>query len=576
MAAERIRQRRIRWALLTAAVIPLVQSCAAATAPSQQHLTITGVAVLTAGLTTQLTAKAPDGTVVTAGLSWASNATGVATVSAAGIVTGVAPGSAVITANSGQESGTSVVAVQPLGTTVQSVSACQSIYAPGQYVVSTDLSSPGSSTCLSLGNLASVQLDCGGHAVGAIAMTGVNNVTVRNCNVTGLISLTDANAVTVANSTVTNGLIFVVRGTNVNITADTVRPDGPVHVDGVLLSGGMFNRVTGSTLIGGYDGGKANVGADDGVLIASESGDVVDGNTIRDFYDLGVEGIDALVGVTVSNNTFSNLGVAGVGSYWCTNWTNNIIGTNQVSAAPALAFVVFQQGTGCSVGTSSSLAGFSGNQFIGNVVRDEAAGTLGGASGPTTPIGPAIYIIMTGMVSGNILQGNDFGTYPGPNVTPLTGFIDGGGNICGPVDPGISNFTCSGGTAAEGLRRRTGEASTRDARRPGAPFNLAQRPAQPFEGPSVVLLLFRQDVAHAAGGPQSLHPPQRPSRQLWWPVSRCRSMARFWVSTEGYAPAGGWLSRRVYARRGRPSHARSPAKIHDHCSCAAIRAWRCL
>jgi hypothetical protein len=317
--------------------------------------------------------------------------------------------------------------------------------------VSTDLSSPSVSTCLSLGYLASVQLDCAGHAVGAIAMTGVNNVTVRNCNVTGLISLTDANAVTVANSTVTNGLILVVRGTNVNITADTVRPDGPVHVNGVQLRGGMFNRVSGSTLIGGYDGGKANVGADDGVLIASESGDVVDGNTIRDFYDLGVEGIDALVGVTVSNNTFSNLGVAGVGSYWCTNWTNNVIGTNRVSATPVLAFVVFQQGSGCGVGTSSSQAGFSGNQFTGNVVRNETAGTLGGATGPTTPSGPGLYIFMTGMVSGNILQGNDFGTYPGPEVIPLAGFIDGGGNICG-LNPAVSNFLCTGSPVGLGER----------------------------------------------------------------------------------------------------------------------------
>jgi hypothetical protein len=116
----RIRQSRVRWAFLTAVVIPLAQSCAAATAPSQQHLTITGVAVLTAGLTTQLAAKEPDGTAVTSALVWASNAPGVATVSAAGVVTAVSPGSAGITANSGHESGTSVVVIQPLSTTVQS------------------------------------------------------------------------------------------------------------------------------------------------------------------------------------------------------------------------------------------------------------------------------------------------------------------------------------------------------------------------------------------------------------------------------------------------------------------------
>ncbi|HEY6357967.1 MAG TPA: hypothetical protein VIX35_06960 [Vicinamibacterales bacterium] len=78
-------------------------------------------------------------------------------------------------------------------------------------------------------------------------------------------------------------------------------------------------------------------------------------------------------------------------------------------------------------------ATFSGNQVVANVFRDFVTGTL-----PPGYVFPVMTVTFAtngggGSVSGNLIQGNDFGTQAGPALTPLLGFIDGGGNICGPI-----------------------------------------------------------------------------------------------------------------------------------------------
>jgi hypothetical protein len=58
-----------------------------------------------------------------------------------------------------------------------------------------------------------------------------------------------------------------------------------------------------------------------------------------------------------------------------------------------------------------------------------------------------LRVDMSGTVSGNLVQGNDFGPNNGPYLIPLSGFIDGGGNVCGPFNPAVSNFPCTGSTS---------------------------------------------------------------------------------------------------------------------------------
>jgi hypothetical protein len=417
------------WARAAGSLLAVLSACApcgcSSTVAPSQILVLSGVTVVTPGLSTQLIVKTtPAGAIVSDGLSWSSQAPNVASVSGTGLVTAVAPGSALITARTAAGSGSAEIVVQPLTAAITTVTGCVAISAPGQYVVSVDL--PRSVACLTFGAVASAQLDCGGHAVGGVTFSNVNNVSVKNCQVTGTVALTDANSVTLVNCLVT-GFINVVRGTNVDITGGAVLVNSPEILVAIWLKDGSNNLVQQVMLTGGYDGGKANVGADDGIVLEDEISDQVTGNVIKDFYDLGVEGIDALANVSVTGNTFSNLGSGAVGSYWCTSWTGNVVRDNQVVAAPTLALVGYHVGPICAAATPAS---FSNNQFVANVFRSQAAGTLGGPMGPTTPGGPSMSVSMSGQVSNNLVQGNDFGTYGCPTLLPPTGFVDGGGNVC--------------------------------------------------------------------------------------------------------------------------------------------------
>jgi|SRR5579864_2443062 len=420
-------------------------SSTVATSPSPSattSLSISGATALTLGLTSQLTALTSLGAAVTSGVTWQSKAPAVATVSATGLLTATGLGTTTITASTTTASGSATIVVAS-GNTVTTISACTQVTSPGQYVLSGDLPGLGFGGCLVFSGLAGAQLDCGGHAVNAMSLSNVSAMTIRNCVVMGNIRMTVVNTVTVTNCTVINGSPWATNGSNVDIVSDTITMTGTGLAAAVILEGGTNNQVRQNTMTGGYDGSKSNVGTDDGIVLQNETGDTIQGNTISAFYDMGVEGVDVVSNTTVANNTFSNLGASGVGSYWCTSWTGNVIRGNQVSATPTLTLAGYNVGTLC--GSVQAAAVFSGNQFAGNVFRNPSPGTLGGPTGPTTVTGPSMYVQMSGTVMGNILQANDFGSNAGPSLIPLTGFIDGGGNICGPLDPTVSNFPCTGG-----------------------------------------------------------------------------------------------------------------------------------
>lgn len=85
-------------------------------APAGSVTVTPSTSTLTVGQTATLGATVRDaaGNVIAgASVTWASSATSVATVSASGVVTGVAPGTATITASSGGRSGTAAVTVNP-------------------------------------------------------------------------------------------------------------------------------------------------------------------------------------------------------------------------------------------------------------------------------------------------------------------------------------------------------------------------------------------------------------------------------------------------------------------------------
>jgi hypothetical protein len=449
------------WASARAVIGMLVLTTACSSSPTNPSgaspLILMGPTTLTPGLTVQLTATGPSGTLVTASLTWQSSTPSVATVSGTGVVTAVAPGSATITASDVSATGRLSVSVQPVNHTTTTLTACGAITAPGQYVLAADL--PGNGTCLTISNTASVQLDCAGHKVAAgvgttaaLAVANAVGVSVTGCAVTGQLTITSAQNVTVAATTISvsgpTTAADVEQGTSVLFEGDTIVFSGSNAIAGIAFQNGTRNQVLQSTLSGQYDGGKLNVGTDDGITLTNETADDIENNVIQNFYDAGIEGIDALSATTIVGNTFRNMGFAAVGSYWCTNWTANVVRGNNVSATPVLADVIYKTAS-AQCGVMPAVASFVNNQFLGNTFGSPSAGTLGGPGGPTMPTGPSMVISMSGTVMGNVLANNDFGTNPGPNLLPLTGFVDGGGNVCGPQDPTVSNFSCdgSGGSA---------------------------------------------------------------------------------------------------------------------------------
>jgi hypothetical protein len=349
----------------------------------------------------------------------------------------------------------------PAGTTL--ISACQVITLPGAYMLSRDLQQGTSTACLQLSTVTNLRLDCGGHVVPSLSLTNTNTVTISNCVVTSRVTMTGVNTVDLINGTLTGGLsvvggssvvvsgttisapsessaVNVMGGTNDQLLQDTITIKTGSFAEAVLLTGGTNNQVLQSTITGGYDGSAAEVGTDDGIVLTNETGDTVQGNTISAFWDTAVEGVDVVANTTVANNTFSNIGMAGVGAYWCTNWTGNVIRGNDVSKAPFLLYVTYGVGT-VQCGATEPSAVFSGNQFIGNRFSLPVAGTA------NRTIAPRMLVsLLSGTVSGNLVQANDLGENVGPYFFPLQGFIDGGGNICAPPqDSSLSNFTCTGG-----------------------------------------------------------------------------------------------------------------------------------
>ena len=452
--------------VLLGAVIVLVMSCggSAPTNPTPTNsggartLTISGTTTLGPGGTSQLSASiiSGSGTTTPSAVTWQTVNASIAAVTAGGLLTGVGVGQTFVSATADGLFAQSVVTVEvtTTGAPGTAITACGTIVASGAYVLTQDLVA-GSSPCESFSNTSSIQLDCQGHFMFGLALTNVTGATVQGCKVTDKVTMTNVTSVTLSRSTVQSEVVVnqsssvmiadntlssvrVMSASGVQVLRDAIAPQGVFYA--VEFKGGMNNQVLQSTITGGWTG-AGETGADDGVLLENEAGDTIQGNTITSFFDTAVEGVDAVANTTIADNTGSNLGVVGVGSFWCTAWTNNIIRGNHISNAEGLGlFTYVTDGFHCEL--TISPPALTGNQFVGNVFRNT-----------TNTLGAMLEVDMPGNVSGNLVQGNDFGPNGGPHLVPLSGFIDGGGNVCGPMNPLVSNFPCTGGTVVSRVRR---------------------------------------------------------------------------------------------------------------------------
>jgi len=200
----------------------------------------------------------------------------------------------------------------------------------------------------------------------------------------------------------------------------------------VSLNGGNHNQVLQCTIDGGWNGTSYNTqGADDGIFVEFESDDLIQGNTVRNVFDAGIEPLGQMTGTTIADNDIAAAGVAGIGAYWGTAWQSDTISGNTVSQTPQLFNIQYL--TDASRGATNPGL-FQGNTITGNTLRSPTAfpASFCPSCGGVPPNAALIdlHAIVAG-VSGNVLQGNDFGTRSaGPIVMPVSAFADGGGNVC--------------------------------------------------------------------------------------------------------------------------------------------------
>jgi parallel beta-helix repeat protein len=252
----------------------------------------------------------------------------------------------------------------------------------------------------------------------AIVVDLAQSAMIENCVVDANIRITDSSDVTVRRSTVTNGILWATASSRVVFDSNTANAGGGVLI---LLEEGASNRATNNVLDGMYNGGPVEDGVDDAILLKDETGDAIDNNTISNVFDAGIEAVGALSNTSMSGNTISNAGVAGLASFWCTAWTANTISGNTVTKSPVLARILYATGPKC--GSTITPAAFADNKFIGNLFRTPASGTE-----PDSVTRMAIG--MSGPVLNNLIQDNDFAANLGPWLRPAGGFVDGGGNVC--------------------------------------------------------------------------------------------------------------------------------------------------
>ena len=296
--------------------------------------------------------------------------------------------------------------------------------------------------------------------MGVLIRDSVSDITINKCHLKDMTITTSLRPITISDVTVTNGVFD--EGVSIEAYGDTgqisnvaIRDssfrrtlllagvtraalernhfnlDGDT-IEAIDLHSGSNNRVSQNIIDGGYHGRSVgsspdSPGADDGIVLIDEDGDLVDGNTISNVYDAGIEAVQNLTNTRISNNVIINAGLAGISSYHCTRWRNDEISGNAISQSVYAMLFLYQVTGFCTPPPSPGL--FSNNRFSNNVFSRPGTSPAFSASFPQNT-----------EVTSNLIQNNDFGQ-GSVMLRPETGFIDGGGNVCGGGSFGCARIT---------------------------------------------------------------------------------------------------------------------------------------
>jgi parallel beta-helix repeat protein len=349
------------------------------------------------------------------------------------------------------------------------ISACQTISAPGAYTLDADLT--GDSTgCLHIENTSDVLLDCGGHAVTApstpLEIAGVQGFELVNCTlkidvVMPLVKIDDS-----ANGGIhgcafegayldvhgSQGLRIYENDMRSNyqqtdtsgsviacntMTNTRVAPDLTAAV--VISNFGAHNVIRKNTIDGAWDLMPDQFASDDGIVLTDEHDDEVRDNTIDNNWDCGIETVGTIRDTTFAGNRIKNAALCGVGAWYWSNLSNVTIQDNTVDGAMYL--FMFYRIYGVRPGDTGVL--FENNRFLANRFQNPTsvglpASTIpiyanmgfNGNAGPGSTVPAADQYHLTN----NVFSNNDFGPNPAPDFggEAVPGLVvDGGGNHCG-------------------------------------------------------------------------------------------------------------------------------------------------
>ncbi|TMJ02801.1 MAG: hypothetical protein E6H01_06260, partial [Bacillati bacterium ANGP1] len=304
------------------------------------------------GQAMQLSATPKDvgGTALTGRVvTWASSNTGVATVNSSGLVTGVAAGSATITATSEGGSGTSALTV----TNVPVASVTVSPAAPSVQVGQTV-------------QLAATPKDAGGAALtGRVVTWASNNTGVATVNGTGLVTGVAAGSATItATSEGTNGTaaltVSVVPVASVTVTPATASIQAgqtvqlsatPKDAGGAALTGRVVTWASSAT----------------GVATVSGSGLVTGGAAGSATITATSEGQSGTAGVTVSIVPVASVTVTPATASISTGQTVQLTGTPKDASGTALTGRVVTWAT-----SNAGVATVSGSGLVTGVAAGSA------------------------------------------------------------------------------------------------------------------------------------------------------------------------------------------------------------
>ena len=230
-------------------------------------------ATVTAGQTFQLAATPRDAngnTLSGRAVTWASSSSGVATVSAGGLVTGVAAGSATITATSEGKSGTATVSVTPAPVASVTVTPSAAALAVGETAQITATPRDANGNALSgrtvtwaTSNAAVATVNGNGLVTGVAAGSATITATSEGKSATAAVTVTQT-PVAVASVSVSPASGSVATGQTLQLTA-TPRDANGNALSGRVVTWGSSNTaaatVNGTGLVSGVATGTATISA---------------------------------------------------------------------------------------------------------------------------------------------------------------------------------------------------------------------------------------------------------------------------------------------------------------------------